>query len=1198
MKFYILSMLLLLTGIANATNYYVDASTTATVQNGGATTPWKTLNQVNSNMSLFNPGDVISFKKGLTYTGQLTVNRSGAAGSPITFNSYGTGAAPVFSGTGSRINNVIYVFNRNYLVFDGLNITDPSLSPTDRTVQCNIERAFYIDGTSNNVIIRNCSISLVGIGVFFAAGNNTLDNCNIQNLRMVVNTNNGGYDDYGANPVVISSSNNTITNNRFQDCWANSYDFTYDGGAIEFYGANTNNNFVGYNTMINNNGLVEFGSGSGGVSDGNTFAYNKMINNGGIFFINNSGNFAITVTNLRFYNNVVVETVVQRLYDNWMMSMSTASSLASIGILKNNIFWLTTGIDVARSGQFTGTQLVHEDNIYRLGTGSVLNFTASPTELTTTASNLFSNVTASDPAQWDFLPPSNSPAIDFGQNVGIARDFAGNPVPSVPNAGILEATGIIVAPPTVSASAGTISCNGGTTTVTVSATGGAAPYNGTGTFTVTAGTYNYTVTDANGSTATTSVTVAQPSSLTSTVTPGTINTNGGTTSITVSASGGTAPYTYQLNTGNFQTASNFTAVTAGLYTINVKDARGCLTNRTVTITQPGKASMNVTASAGTIACNGGSANVTVSASGGTAPYTGTGTFNVTAGTYTYSVMDATYGVKSTSITVSQPTAVAATVSTGTINVFGGTTTATVSASGGSTPYTYKLNNGNYQSSANFSGIAAGSHTITIKDNKGCLLTKNITLTQPANTSLSISASAGTILCNGGTTTVTVTATAGTPPYTGTGTFTRSAGTHSFSVTDAGGVTRTTSVTISQPSAISISLSAGTITAYGGLTSITATVSGGTAPYQYKKNSGSYQTSNVFGNITAGSHTITVQDARGCTVSTNINITQPASSPLQASASATSISCNGGTSTITVSATGGAAPYTGTGTFTRTAGTYTFSVSDANGATKNVTITVAQPQAITVTATSGTITVAGGTTTVTASATGGFSPYTYKLDNGAYQSSGSFTGVTGGAHTVTVKDSKGCTSVKSINIQAPVQIVLVSKTNNTCRDRWDGTITVSATGGTAPYLFQIDNWGYGSTATFINLGPNTYTLKAKDATGAVSTMSVTILASNIRCTNRSNSSEELPITVIPEPSKEISIKAYPNPTSSVFQLDLQNNTANTDIMIFDARGVIVERIQKKGLQKITLGQSLSAGVYFVKITAGEIQRTIRIIKTTN
>jgi hypothetical protein len=44
--------------------------------------------------------------------------------------------------------------------------------------------------------------------------------------------------------------------------------------------------------------------------------------------------------------------------------------------------------------------------------------------------------------------------------------------------------------------------------------------------------------------------------------------------------------------------------------------------------------------------------------------------------------------------------------------------------------------------------------------------------------------------------------------------------------------------------------------------------------------------------------------------------------------------------------------------------------------------------------------------------------------------------------------------------------------------------------------------------------------------------------------------------------------------------------------------MVERIQKKGLQKITLGQSLSAGVYFVKITAGEIQRTIRIIKTTN
>src|SRR5207237_3176852 len=52
------------------------------------------------------------------------------------------------------------------------------------------------------------------------------------------------------------------------------------------------------------------------------------------------------------------------------------------------------------------------------------------------------------------------------------------------------------------ADVGAISCNGGTATITVNATGGTAPYNGTGTFAVHAGSYSYTITDANGCTAT------------------------------------------------------------------------------------------------------------------------------------------------------------------------------------------------------------------------------------------------------------------------------------------------------------------------------------------------------------------------------------------------------------------------------------------------------------------------------------------------------------------------------------------------------------------------------------------------------------------------------------------------------------------------------------------------------------------------
>lgn len=124
--------------------------------------------------------------------------------------------------------------------------------------------------------------------------------------------------------------------------------------------------------------------------------------------------------------------------------------------------------------------------------------------------------------------------------------------------------------------------------------------------------------------------------------------------------------------------------------------------------------------------------------------------------------------------------------------------------------------------------------------------------------------AGAIQCNGGTTTVIVTATGGVAPYTGTGTFAVSAGAYSFVVADANGCTDTTTGVINEPPVLTASSTAGTISCYGGTTTVTVTGSGGTAPY-----SGT-------GNFTkgAGSYTFTVTDKNGCTASTSVSLTQP------------------------------------------------------------------------------------------------------------------------------------------------------------------------------------------------------------------------------------------------------------------------------------------------------------------------------------
>lgn len=255
-----------------------------------------------------------------------------------------------------------------------------------------------------------------------------------------------------------------------------------------------------------------------------------------------------------------------------------------------------------------------------------------------------------------------------------------------------------------------IKCYGGTTTVTVNGSGGTAPYSGEGTFTVSAGTYNYTVTDANGCIAVATVTVGEPAILAATaVADSAIKCNGGTTTVTVSATGGTAPYT---GTGVF-------TATAGTFNYTVVDANGCSTVATVTLGEPSLLGATAVADSA-IKCNGGTTTVTVSAAGGTAPYTGTGSFIVAAGTHNFLVKDANGCTIVTTIVVGQPTALVASSTAPAIVCRNGTTTVTVSATGGTAPYT---GTGDFV-------VGPGTYTFTVTDANGCSSNTNITLVNP------------------------------------------------------------------------------------------------------------------------------------------------------------------------------------------------------------------------------------------------------------------------------------------------------------------------------------------------------------------------------------------------------------------------------------------------------------------------------------
>ena len=165
-------------------------------------------------------------------------------------------------------------------------------------------------------------------------------------------------------------------------------------------------------------------------------------------------------------------------------------------------------------------------------------------------------------------------------------------------------------------------------------------------------------------------------------------------------------------------------------------------------------------------------------------------------------------------------------------------------------------------------LGPGSYTVIVTDANGCTATCTYTVTEPA--SIVVTATAGTIACNGGTTSVTVSATGGSGNYTtGTGTFMGvSAGSHTYTVTDNNGCTGSTTITINEPLPITVSFSglAGSYCVTDAAVTLTGSPAGGTF-------SGPGISGNSFNPATAGiggPYTIiyTYTNGNGCTNSSS------------------------------------------------------------------------------------------------------------------------------------------------------------------------------------------------------------------------------------------------------------------------------------------------------------------------------------------
>ena len=376
---------------------------------------------------------------------------------------------------------------------------------------------------------------------------------------------------------------------------------------------------------------------------------------------------------------------------------------------------------------------------------------------------------------------------------------------------------------------------------------------------------------------------------------------------------------------------NFPGVTAGSYTVDYTDNNGCTGTASITVTERCSIGCQLLRYFRCF-CNGGSDGAAdVAASGGTAPYTGDGAQSgLTAGTYTFTVIDANGCTATCTSTINEPAALVASCSSNPVSCNGGTDgSSTVSASGGTAPYS---------GDGTTTGLAAGTYTYTVTDANGCTASCSTTVTEPA--ALVASCTSTDVSCNGGTDgSATVSASGGTAPYTGEGTTTGlSAGSYTYTVTDANGCTASCSSTVAEPSALVLNCTSTDVTcnnAADGTTTIAAT--GGTPPYSGTgTNTG----------LGPDGYSYTVTDANGCTASCFVVVNEPAL--LIATCSVTAdVSCNGGSDgAASVSASGGTAPYSGEGAQTGlSAGAYTYTVTDANGCTATCTVTIAEPAAL-------------------------------------------------------------------------------------------------------------------------------------------------------------------------------------------------------------------------------------------------------------
>lgn len=630
---------------------------------------------------------------------------------------------------------------------------------------------------------------------------------------------------------------------------------------------------------------------------------------------------------------------------------------------------------------------------------------------------------------------------------------------------------------TASVSSTNISCNGANDgTASINTNGITATYlwNNLSTTdsiaSLSAGNYSVNITDVNGCTLTDYITITEPLAISTSASTSGISCNGLTDgNISLTINGGIPDYTInvppynQTLIGGVNTFITPSLLGAGTYNYSITDSNGCVFNSSVTLIEP--APISVTENQTDVSCNGGNdGSIILTINGGTPTYTQNWGVNnplsLSAGTANYQITDNNGCIYTDSVIITEPNLLTASFTKINVsNCLAADGSIDVTISGGTTPYYYNWSNGS--STEDLNNLSGGIYLLTVTDNKGCTATLNVTISEPPSPILSFTQT--DVSCNGGNDGgIDLTVNGGTSPFTYVWTTNEttqdinnlSAGQYTVQVSDDNSCIENITITITQPSAPSISTTQINVDCNGNNTgSIDLTVLGSSSVYTFLWSNG--QSTEDIINLLAGNYSYTITDVNNCTYTNSLTISEP--NILAINPITVNVNCKGeDNGYIILNTIGGTAPYSedfGTANpAALIAGNYPFTITDNNGCIYSNNINISEPDSLLVSASSTNATCGGyfdGTATL--ATTGGTPAYNtnWGLSNP--------NGLNAGTHNYIITDANNCLAQGSVTItEPPAMQIIVDTFRVSCFGLSDGsaTLTISAGAG-APYT---QDWG--------------------------------------------------------------------------------------------------------------------------------------------